>query len=83
MKPAESYDNFSAIKERLDLIVDQVSADDMPLEQALSLYEEAVKLGVRVSALIEDNQGDENDASQGSTDQTASEPAVQAEQPLA
>ena len=53
MKPANSYETFSEIKERLDWIVNQVSNDDLPLDQALSYYEEAVKLGTRVSTLIE------------------------------
>ena len=61
MKPAESYETFPEIKERLDWIVDQVSRDDIPLEEALSLYEEAVKLGARVSALIEDAQGEDEE----------------------
>lgn len=59
MKSAESYETYAEIKERLDYIVEQVSCDDIPLDQALSLYEEAVKLGVRVSALIEEAQGEE------------------------
>ena len=63
MKPAESYDNFPDIKERLDQIVDQVSVDDLPLEQALALYEEAVKLGTRVSALIESAKGEDQEQS--------------------
>lgn len=61
MKPAESYETFPEIKERLDWIVDQVSRDDIPLEEALSLYEEAVKLGARVSTLIEDAQGEDGE----------------------
>ena len=59
MKPAESYETFPEIKERLDWIVNQVSRDDIPLEEALSLYEEAVKLGARVSTLNEDAQGED------------------------
>lgn len=67
MKPAESYETFPEIKERLDWIVNQVSRDDIPLEEALSLYEEAVKLGARVSTLIEDAQGEDEEtaASEG------------------
>ena len=61
MKPANSYETFSEIKERLDWIVNQVSNDDLPLDQALSYYEEAVKLGTRVSTLIEDAQGEEEE----------------------
>ena len=61
MKPAESYETLPEIKERLDWIVNQVSRDDIPLEEALSLYEEAVKLGARVSTLIEDAQGEDEE----------------------
>jgi exodeoxyribonuclease VII small subunit len=61
MKSANSYETFSEIKERLDWIVNQVSNDDLPLDQALSYYEEAVKLGTRVSTLIEDAQGEDEE----------------------
>lgn len=53
MKKPEAYESFTEIKARLDEIVDAVSDDDMPLDDALALYEEAVKLGTRVSSLIE------------------------------
>lgn len=53
MKKPESYENFTDIKERLDEIVQAVSDDGMPLDDALALYEEAVKLGMRVSSLME------------------------------
>ena len=53
MKKPESYENFTDIKERLDEIVQAVSEDGMPLDDALALYEEAVKLGMRVSSLME------------------------------
>lgn len=38
--------NFEDIKNRLDQIVDRVSEEDIDLDEALSLYEEAVKLGI-------------------------------------
>lgn len=38
--------NFENIKQRLDQIVERVSEDDIDLDEALTLYEEAVKLGV-------------------------------------
>lgn len=49
----ESYESFESVKERLAEIVDAVSNDDLPLDQALSLYEEAVGLGLRASDLLE------------------------------
>lgn len=73
MKPAESYDSFPEIKERLDQIVAQVSNDDLPLDQALSLYEEAVKLGARVSVLIESAQGEEQE--EASVEEQGEQPA--------
>ena len=49
----ESYESFESVKGRLAEIVDAVSNDDLPLDQALSLYEEAVGLGLRASDLLE------------------------------
>lgn len=68
MNAADSYENFAQIKERLDEIVDKVSDDDLPLEQALSLYEEAVRLGARASELIEQAGIDEEDAPDAAVD---------------
>ena len=51
----EAYDSFEAVKTRLDEIVDAVSDDDLALDDALALYEEAVGLGLRASDLLEDN----------------------------
>ena len=49
----ESYGSFEELKSRLDEIVESVNDKDMPLDQALSLYEEAVGLGLRASDLLE------------------------------
>ena len=49
----ESYETFDAVKTRLDEIVDAVNAEDLPLDDALALYEEAVALGLRASDLLE------------------------------
>ncbi|MEG0418303.1 MAG: exodeoxyribonuclease VII small subunit [Gordonibacter sp.] len=49
----ESYETFDAVKTRLDEIVDAVGSDELPLDDALSLYEEAVALGLRASNLLE------------------------------
>lgn len=51
----ESYDSFEAVKTRLDEIVDAVSDDELALDDALALYEEAVGLGLRASDLLEEN----------------------------
>ena len=49
----ESYGSFEELKGRLDGIVEAVNDKDLPLDQALSLYEEAVGLGLRASDLLE------------------------------
>lgn len=54
MAPA-SYDTFEAVKGRLDEIVDAVNDDELPLDEALALYEEAVALGLRASDMLEEN----------------------------
>ena len=51
----ESYASFDQVKARLDEIVDAVGSSEMPLDEALSLYEEAVGLGLRASELLEEN----------------------------
>ena len=51
----DSYDTFEAVKSRLDEIVDAVGSDDLSLDDALALYEEAVGLGLRASDLLEEN----------------------------
>lgn len=50
----EAYDTFEAVKVRLDEIVEAVSDDDLSLDEALALYEEAVGLGLRASDLLEE-----------------------------
>ena len=46
--------DFEAIKARLEEIVEAVSDESIPLDDALDLYEEAVELGMRVSDVLED-----------------------------
>ena len=46
--------SFEEIQNRLQEIVDAVSDDTLPLDDALSLYEEAVQLGLRASTLLEE-----------------------------
>ena len=40
---------------RLEEIVEAVSDESIPLDDALDLYEEAVELGMRVSDVLEDD----------------------------
>lgn len=44
---------FGQVHERLTQIVDEVSAEDISLDDALKLYEEAVKLGLSACDLSE------------------------------
>lgn len=48
-----SQETFSAVRERLDRIAEEVSRDDIALDDALALYEEAVGLGLRACDLSE------------------------------
>lgn len=44
---------FEAVRKRLEEIAREVDDDDMSLDDALDLYEEAVKLGLKASSLLE------------------------------
>ena len=63
----ESYASFDQVKARLDEIVDAVGSSEMPLDEALSLYEEAVGLGLRASELLEETI-EARDAEDGAED---------------
>lgn len=55
--------SFENIKQRLDQIVERVSEDDIDLDEALTLYEEAVKLGVAACDASEfDTESEEAEA---------------------
>lgn len=45
--------SFGELKARLDEIVELVSDDSLPLEEALKYYEEAVGLGLEASNILE------------------------------
>ena len=47
--------SFEDVKGRLDQIVEAVSDESIPLDDALKLYEEAVELGLIASSLLEEN----------------------------
>ena len=51
----ESHRFVNGILGRIAKIVDAVSDDELALDDALALYEEAVGLGLRASDLLEDN----------------------------
>ncbi|HIS40646.1 MAG TPA: exodeoxyribonuclease VII small subunit [Candidatus Aphodovivens avistercoris] len=52
---SSEYGTFGEVKSRLDEILDAVSDESLPLDDALTLYEEAVSLGLRASDLLEEN----------------------------
>jgi exodeoxyribonuclease VII small subunit len=41
------------MKDRLDQILEAVDGDELPLDEALSLYEEAVGIGLAVTSVLE------------------------------
>ncbi len=45
--------DFASVKARLDEIVDEISQEGVSLDDALALYEEAVKLGLAACDLSE------------------------------
>ena len=53
MADQREYATFDDVRTRLDEIVDAVSAEDISLDDALALYEEAVKLGLSACDLSE------------------------------
>lgn len=75
--------NFDDIKKRLDEIADRVSQEGIDLDEALSLYEEAVKLGIAacdVSEIDADAEQVEGDAACEAVAESASgEEAVEGE----
>lgn len=93
MEPSMNEDtrSFADVKERLDEIVDEVSREDISLDDALTLYEEAVKLGLgacnlsendifpaEIEAVEEAVEGASEDATgEGAAEDAAGEGAVQ------
>ena len=82
----EQYQDFDAIHVRLQEIVEAVGDDDLPLDDALDLYEEAVALGLRVSDLLEEgielpdaaDEADEPGAAAAESPAPMSEPRAEA-----
>lgn len=70
---------FGEVQERLNQIVDEVSAEDISLDDALKLYEEAVKLGLSACDLSEQDI----EAHLAAEEESAAPSASPAESPLA
>ena len=62
---------FEAVQARLDEIVQAVSDEGIPLDEALDLYEEAVSLGLRASDLLEEGIQVADEAAQDPEDAPA------------
>lgn len=65
--------SYEEVKQRLDQIFEDVKSEDVSLDDALALYEEAVKLGLRASELIEDDTLGAG-ASQAASDESGDAP---------
>lgn len=62
---ARTEQTFSGIRDRLEEIAAQVKGDDVPLDAALDLYDEAVKLGMKATELLESMDGDSEPEGEG------------------
>lgn len=58
----ESNDSqsYESIKKRLDDIVEAVGDENIPMDDALKLYEEAVRLGLQASRIMEEGIAQNN-----------------------
>ncbi len=52
---------FAGIRDRLEEIATSVRADDLSLDAALDLYDEAVKLGMKATEMLECIDAEEQD----------------------
>lgn len=78
MSSPESYSSFEQVRARLDAIVDEVNAEGVSLDEALALYEEAVKLGLSACDLSEkDALAVLDEAADEAAVDPAAEPAVE------
>ena len=49
----QSLESFGQIRDRLSEIADLVKQEDLSLDAALDLYDEAVSLGMKATSLLE------------------------------
>lgn len=63
---------YSDVNERLKEIVEEVSDETLPLDDALNLFEEAVALGVQATTLMEEDMA-ARDAERDAQEQAADE----------
>ncbi len=55
-----AHDSVDEIKARLKAILAQVEDPNLPMDEILALYEEAVKLGSKVGEVVEGNISEED-----------------------
>lgn len=75
--------DFEAIKTRLEEIVEAVSDESIPLDDALDLYEEAVELGMRVSDVLEDDIVVDEEALEGEESGESTQGSENSDEPVA
>lgn len=73
MEQEEQTNEFEAVKTRLAEIADAVDDESLSLDEALDLYEEAVKLGLQASNLLEVGIVVEDEAEADSQDEAGAE----------
>ena len=61
---SKTLDSFESFNDRFKEIIRLVGDDSIPLDEALALFEEAAALGVKASAMLEENilARDENES---------------------
>lgn len=73
---------FPSVRERLDEIAQEVAREDISLDEALALYEEAVKLGLSACELSEADLMPEEPADAEDPGEVAGSPEAAAAQPV-
>lgn len=76
--PNSQNGSFADIQQRLDQILDEVANDQVSLDDALALCEEAVALGLSASAMLEDDvTQEERDSQAASCSETEQDAAAE------
>ena len=75
----QNQGNFEDVRTRLEEIVDEVNAEDISLDDALKLYEEAVKLGLSACELSESDIFPQDEAAEDEGAGEAVAPATEGE----
>ena len=70
---SDQQTSFESVKTRLAEIAEAIDDENMPLDEALDLYEEAVALGLQASDLLETGVVVDDAAAEGAAEATAAE----------